>query len=268
MKIKLILIYTLSFSILLVSCAKRIDSSNMETYQKTMKELQSELSEPEKDSLSNCIAAIISKSSHGILELDKVMLDFDGMSSADILSRGGGIIQRENFILDSTRAVFVADSIRKYNEQGIWEIKYFVDDFQEETKEGYVLNMGYGSFSNSATTNSKCAMKLLVTNDYSVQLFLYEYGNKPVKSSGNSGEFYSMKILKGGDKFSGEGFLYSDRLSFPDESLENLLSTIREGGKAKIYFKERSKYGTPSNYLAEFDFTNFEKAMSKLKSKK
>ena len=91
-------------------------------------------------------------------------------------------------------------------------------------------------------------------------------GSQQVKSSDT--EFYSMQVLKGNDKISGEGFMYSDRLSFPDESQENLLSTMREGGKAKIYFKERSKYGTPSNYLAEFDFTNFEKAMSKLKSKK
>jgi len=253
-------IFTLLFSAILFSCSKKIDSSSLETYQSSLTAIKSELSEKQKDSLSKCIGALVTNSGYSILDMEKIMKDFDGMTAKDIFQKGGYIIERKKYVKDSTRQAFVKDSIETYSRQGNWQVKYFVDDFQEPTKEGYLQIISTGVFTNSATTNSELSMKVIVDQDKRVQIMLYEYGNIQVKSSSRDGSFYSLKILNSDSTYNGEGFFYSDRVTFSNENLELMLSTIKNGGKAKIYLREQSKYSSPSSYLAEFDFTNFEKA--------
>lgn len=61
-----------------------------------------------------------------------------------------------------------------------WEIQYFVDDFGEETKEGFILNVCQGEFSNSATTDSPLIVRIIVTPD-DIRFDMYEYGSHYMK---------------------------------------------------------------------------------------
>ncbi len=71
------------------------------------------------------------------------------------------------------------DSVRLANidNLGNWEIKYYVDDFGEPTKEGYITykSLIKGRFSNSATNNSILDVVLLFGEDY-YNIKLFEYG--------------------------------------------------------------------------------------------
>ena len=68
---------------------------------------------------------------------------------------------------------------------GDWRIDYSVDDFNQPTDEWYITQDEYlvGTFSNSATTNSKLYANVMADLDDNVMIFLYEYGSRQVKNS-------------------------------------------------------------------------------------
>lgn len=148
-----------------------------------------------------------------------------------------------------------------YATQGKWKLKYFVDEFNEKTKAGYIeLRDVDGTFSNSATDNSKLTAILLVTDKNEVQIFLKEYGSSLVKSY--SYESYTIFTLHNGVKKGFNGYMTSDRVVVEDS--QKFLDVIKQGGRIKIYIKEAGRYAS-STYLFEMDFTNLDKAMKKLK---
>lgn len=84
---------------------------------------------------------------------------------------------------------------------GMWNVGNYVDDFGEPTKHGYVYAEVYGTFSNSATTDSKLRVRFLI-DENSMRIQLYEYsGNHPIKGEGflkfkaknNNGELVSFE---------------------------------------------------------------------------
>lgn len=268
MKIYKILL-TITTSVILFSCASKIDASSEKAYTESLNKIKSELSETENDSLVKCIRAIVGKTENPLLQFDKILQNFDGMTAQDIFKKGS-IILEENRIqeieaqryLDSLTATFVADSIARYKETGNWIIKHFVDEFQQETKEGYIVTYGNGNFTNSATTNSELTAEIIITDKEELQIFLNEYGSQPVKSYASSGSSYKVKLLKNGEEVISNGIMYSDRITVKDRKI---IAPIKEGGKIKIYLKENSEYGIGSSYLFEFDATNYDKAIAKLK---
>lgn len=77
----------------------------------------------------------------------------------------------------------IKDSIRLANidNLGVWTIGNYVDDFGEKTDEQYVATELFGTFSNSATTNSDLRVRFLIDKD-DIRIQLYEYArNHPIK---------------------------------------------------------------------------------------
>lgn len=77
----------------------------------------------------------------------------------------------------------------------VWEIKYYVDEFQQPTSERYLTTTSpiVGTFSNSATTNSELLVIPLI-DAYSIAFELYEYGRSPVKNIYSHSVDYTMTI--------------------------------------------------------------------------
>lgn len=252
--------------VLLYGCGDKIDGSSFETYQSSLDKIKSTLSESQNDSLSLCIGAIIEKSGYGLLQLESISKSFDGMSADDIFSKGGKIITRMRFELDSLRTAFVADSIKLFKEQGHWELKHFVDEFQEATDNGYLQISAKGVFTNSATAGSELNAKLLVTEeDHQIQLFLYEYGDNPVTNySSSSSQKYKVSLLNDSEKIRLSGYMYEDRISFEKKYQDQFLEMIKNGGSVKVLVEEVSRYSNGTSYLFEMNTSNFEKAMGKL----
>ena len=100
-----------------------------------------------------------------------------------------------------------------------WELKHFVDEFQNETKPSYLIHTSNVVLSNSETTNAKLLDKLLMTDKNEVQLFLKEYGSSPVKGGSSSGYTnYTVKILQGDTIILMDGYLIDDRIFISDDN--------------------------------------------------
>lgn len=117
---------------------------------------------------------------------------------------------------------------------GIWKEDYYVDKYGDKTKQDYVYAYATGTFSNSATTNSKLEVEWLFDID-GANLKLYEYGSSLIKGYLSSTEYYevSAKNEKGKEiEITASLEKNSDRLAMRDEKkIYNILSS---GGIVKF----------------------------------
>lgn len=137
------------------------------------------------------------------------------------------------------------------NNQGMWRISYYVDDFGEPTKEGYITNTSTlrGTFSNTATQNSDLDVRFLISNSSDISIKLFEYaGNNPVKAY--SSESYKVLVQDSdGKRYNLTATNYSDRLSFDKTSSRTVHNILLKGGTVKFKIIE---IDTPTT---EYEFT-------------
>lgn len=149
----------------------------------------------------------------------------------------------------------------KVFEKITWEMTFYVDEFKNPTDEAYVRNadLFVGTFSNSATDNSKLYVRLLIdAND--IAIILYEYGSNQVKAYSTTN--YSISILDDNDvkhQLTGTMYENGNRIFLSDMQLVSLLQTNQE---LTFYIKENSKYGYSSTYLFKVTNDNFNKVYS------
>ena len=144
---------------------------------------------------------------------------------------------------------------------GDWRIDYYVDDFNQPTDEWYITEDEYlvGTFSNSATTNSKLYANVMVDLDDNVIIFLYEYGSRQVK---NSSERYwdeyniTMRTPDGADhKITGTMYCGDDRVNIDDAYIDEVLTALK--GEGNVMFRIENADRTVESYLIEVATSNF-----------
>lgn len=159
------------------------------------------------------------------------------------------------------------DSIKlaNINNLGAWEIGYYVDDFGERTGEFFVSMFVYGTFSNSATTNSNLKVRFMIDKNSS-RIQLYEYaGDHPVKGEG----FIYFKIRDKNNKEYEIRAYNSDNgnTTIEKEYDKKLRNILLNGGEIK-FVAEADKYSSPSTYKFTINNANwFENAITKMKLK-
>ncbi len=72
------------------------------------------------------------------------------------------------------------DEVPAVEQVSQWELNYFIDEFGEKTNDGYILHICDGEFSNSATTDSKLFVKIIVTPEQ-IRFDTFEYGSQKMK---------------------------------------------------------------------------------------
>lgn len=143
---------------------------------------------------------------------------------------------------------------------GIWSVNYYVDDFQQPTDEWYITaNTSFsGTFSNSATTNSKLAVQVAVDAE-DIAFFLYEYGRSQVKnSSSNYVDEYdiTMRTADGTDhSLSGTVYCGGDRLMIEGKDMDTVLAAMKDGGTISFHIVESDR--TTTSYLFSLEASNF-----------
>lgn len=143
---------------------------------------------------------------------------------------------------------------------GIWSVNYYVDDFQQPTDEWYITaNTSFsGTFSNSATTNSKLAVQVAVDAE-DVAFFLYEYGRSQVKNpSSNYVDEYdiTMRTADGTDhSLSGTAYCGGDRLMIEGKDMDTVLAAMKDGGTISFHIVESDR--TTTSYLFSLEASNF-----------
>lgn len=177
---------------------------------------------------------------------------------------------------------------------GAWDKYYFVDEFDDPTDEWYIglKANATGTFSNSATTDSKLDVYILYgqTNSYPdlsfggtglgtnyFNIFLYEYGNHQVKNSSTyyvddyllkikteSGKVYEINCVlpTSQDRI----WVYDHNLSFDTYMTgtyaTDLMNILKEGGKMKIVLVNTER--PVQQYTFEIDASNFADELAKL----
>jgi hypothetical protein len=142
---------------------------------------------------------------------------------------------------------------------GVWEVKYYVDEFNLPTSEGYVTNKKYfdGTYSNSATTNSD--LKATVSVDDMVSVFLFKNGRTQEKNSLSKDVDYDITIrTEDGTKHSVTGFMASkvgDRILIDENHTDTVINLL--SGEGTILFSIVETARPSSTYLFEVDTSNF-----------
>jgi len=143
---------------------------------------------------------------------------------------------------------------------GMWEIRYYVDEFDNPTTEGYITNTKWiwGTFNNSATTNSDLKVKWLIDKD-SIALKLFEYGSYQVKNSWIEAQDYSIAMLDpNGNKTNWTGYMLSggDRIYLRgSDTYKKIIDTFSLNGSVTFRIVESDNQTT--NYLFKMEDTSF-----------
>lgn len=156
--------------------------------------------------------------------------------------------------------------LENLNNTGMWTVSYYVDDFGEPTKEGYIRNTDLiaGTFSNTATQNSALNVKFLITNSSDISIMLYEYaGNNPVKAY--SSEWYTVLVQdKDGSRIKLSAINRSDRLQFNTDGSRKIHHILMKGGDVKFKIIEDDAPTTQYQFkIKKADW--YENAYAKLK---
>jgi len=126
------------------------------------------------------------------------------------------------------------------NNTGMWSVHYYVDDFGEPTKKAYIRNtlLIQGTFSNSATQDSRLNVKFLISTSSKISVQLYEYGgNNPVKAY--SPEYYTVLIQDDeGNRLKLEAVNRLERLTFGKSHSQKVHNALLKGGSLKFVITE------------------------------
>lgn len=163
------------------------------------------------------------------------------------------------------------------NEFGIWEFECYIDEFKMPTDNAYIRNAKtiYGTFSNSATDNSKLGVTVLV-DDVSASIALFEYGNNLVKNSYSSKEKdYDVYLLdSAGKKHSFWGYMPANgnRIGIKKdtsglyETEHDFINILKTNRKIHFYIEDCDRRTSRYNFVIE-DATGFAAAYEQLLSK-
>jgi len=142
----------------------------------------------------------------------------------------------------------VEERRKKEEGTGIWQVKYYVDEFEERTDQSYIIAKVSGDFSNSATEGSKLGVRFLIDHQLSLSIFLYEYGgNNPVKRTGSINSKYDVLVQSSkGTRKKIRASNSSNRISIVGSNASTIVDFLKEGGEVKFLIvnvdRESTKY--------------------------
>lgn len=139
-----------------------------------------------------------------------------------------------------------------------WVLKYYVDEFDQPTSDWYISNrlLITGKFSNSATTNSKLSVQLLLDSE-DICFVLYEYGNNKVKNSYSRNKYYDIKMKDAnGTEYTLQGGIVSggDRIALLSQYRKTVLKALKQEGTVSFYIQDSER--TVVSYLFSVQTSN------------
>ncbi len=164
------------------------------------------------------------------------------------------------FALLISSAVVWAES-ETTTDTGIWEKRFFVDEFDLPTDEYYISNKEpiVGKFSNSATTDSPLYVYIFVEDVSYVSIRLIEYGSNIVKNSYSDSRDYDVAMMDTfGERYYFDGTMYSgyDQIFFTEEESDTIIDALCENGTVRFAITETDNATTKYNFTIE-DTTGF-----------
>ena len=139
-----------------------------------------------------------------------------------------------------------------------WEKRYYVDEFNNPTSNAFIapIDTISGTFSNSATTNSRLNAYVRVNSD-DCEIMLWEYGSSLVKAYSTT-DYDITILLPNGTKKYFTGTMYKNGTVICFDNYSEIIALLKNtDGILKFYIKEDSEYGVNSTYLFEVNTSGF-----------
>lgn len=159
-------------------------------------------------------------------------------------------------------------SLANLGNTGMWQNTFYVDNFGEKTKDAFIRNAELisGSFSNTATQDSKLNVRLLIDGSKKMAVVLYEYaGNNPVKDVSTNA--YAVRIKdRDGKKYELKATNDSDRLELGSVDSGVLNQILLKGGQIQFWIQNLETPTTQYQFtIANADWYGnaYQKLMSK-----
>lgn len=165
----------------------------------------------------------------------------------------------------------VAIALTSFGQSQSWENRTYVDEFGDPTTDKFSNVIVEGTFSNSATINSKLFVSVKMSpseGGIAVSLDFYEYGSSKANFSsefgvllvkGDEGDVHKLRAYQGES-----GYLYFGADEVTSKQFIELLST---NNSLKCSYTEVTEYGTPSKYRFSIVVTGTEKSIEYLNNK-
>lgn len=137
-----------------------------------------------------------------------------------------------------------------------WTKNYYIDDFNEPTDEWYVSYNFNGTFSNSATTDSRLSGYVII-DESDISIMLYEYNNHQVKNIYSHDKEYTVvtRLSDGSEKeFTAAIYPDSDRILFKSSDYSTITDMLKTNETVKVYIYETDNSIT--NYLFTIESSN------------
>lgn len=133
-----------------------------------------------------------------------------------------------------------------------WKQGNYVDEFGDLTGNTYMSMRAVGTFSNSATQNSKCIYDFY-DSDNVMTVDVKEYGSSMATSTNWTPEIVKIKTPSGEVKtVKNVFFSRSGSLVFRDKKYNQLKSILTEKGRYVMVFRRSGRYSS-SSYKAIFN---------------
>lgn len=124
-----------------------------------------------------------------------------------------------------------------------WHFDDFVDEFQQPTGRKFIATYSYGTFSNSATSNSTLRACIQVTNS-SVSIILWEYSDNIIRGAYSDDIYYITILDEAGERHEFREELNHDeiRIYFDDEEgdEEKILNLLKKSQTLKFYLENKT----------------------------
>lgn len=133
-----------------------------------------------------------------------------------------------------------------------WKQGYYVDEFGDKTGDTFMSIKAIGTFTNSATQNSKCTY-FFIDSDNAMTVDVKEYGSSMATSTNWTPEIVKIKTPSGEVKtVKNVFFSRSGSLVFRDKKYNQLKSILTEKGRYVMVFRRSGRYSS-SSYKAIFN---------------
>ena len=130
--------------------------------------------------------------------------------------------------------------------QAQWKLGYYVDEFGDKTEESFMRMRALGTFTNSATQNSKCIYDFLDSGN-TMELYVREYGNSMATEIKATFETVKIKTPSGEIKLIKNVFFSkSGILLFHKDTYAQIKSILMEEGRYVMVFNRSGKYSNSS----------------------
>lgn len=156
-------------------------------------------------------------------------------------------------------AIAEEQKLRELNSTGDFYIGSYVDEFGEGTGDKFVGYKGRGTFSNSATQDSKLDFWIALNNPKEFDIALYEYaGDNPVKDV-FGGDTYIIRFRHADETGQVTCRNYSDRISCGPENAAKLHAALKSANQVKFLIVNQNT--TSSQYSFSVNANGYSNAM-------